>query len=211
MKRRKRKKIYPKRIDALPCYSLDLPIIKGNPDWKGIVSSEQLLLPEGINTPPEINSYGSKDWLINISSIIALRLLKLETQDLIFYDQDGRYIDYFKNIAPKARKCTVFTSNKRIYENCCSALYNQYGCYIRVNSMLGIKNGIAISDSQEIIKLPDFKYVGDNTLLQNAIRIPQSITSKLPVKVKKIDLAEALCVGCNIGKPEDYIEPCFYP
>ncbi len=211
MKRRRRRKIYPKRVDGLPCYSLDLPIIKGMPDWNGIVSNEKLLLPIGINTPPQIKSYGSNEWLINISTIIALRQLSIKSQDLVFYDKDGKYIKYFEKIAHKARKCTVFTSNKRIYENSCGSIYKNYGCYIRVNSMLGLKNGVAICDNQKVIKLPNFKYLGDNVSIQNSICVPQSISSKLPIKVKNIDLAEALCIGCNIGKPEDYVKPSFFP
>ena len=104
MKRRKRRKIYPKKIEGLPCFSLDLPIIKGLPDWSGIVSNEQLLLP---------------------MDFIAL--------------------------APKARKCTVFTSNKRIYENCSNSLYKNYGCIVRVNSMLGIKKGVAITENDNLV------------------------------------------------------------
>lgn len=211
VKRRRRRKIYPKKVEGLPCFSLDLPIIKGVPDWNGIISDQQLLIPSGIASPPQINSYGSKKWAMKISSIIAEERLKETGQDLIFYDQKGIYIDLFQSIAPKARKCTVFTSDKRRYENCCNALYKSHGCYIRINSMLGLSNGIALTDQESEVKLPKFKYISPKSLSKNAVTVPQSITSKLPIKASELDLSEALCIGCGIGRPEDYINHSFYP
>lgn len=211
MKRRKRRKIYPKKIEGLPCFSLDLPIIKGLPDWSGIVSNEQLLLPMDITTPPKINSYGSGEWHMKISGIIAEKTLKKSQQDLIFYDQLGKYVNYFIALAPKARKCTVFTSNKRIYENCSNSLYKNYGCIVRVNSMLGIKKGVAITENDNEIALPDFKYLTPKIISNCAIKVPDNIINKLPIVAKKSDLAEALCVGCGMGTPEDYIKTSFYP
>lgn len=211
VKRRRRRRIYPKKIDGLPCYSLDLPIIKGSPDWDGIVSDEQLLLPKGIISPPKIHRYGSLRWTMEISTIIAKRYLKETEQDLVFYDQGGDYIDLFEKLAPAARKCTVFTSNKRMYENCCSSLYKSHGCFIRINSMLGLKSGIAVTDNERELELPNFKYISPKKLGGNAIKVPTKITTKLPIKVRELDLSEALCIGCGIGKAEDYINHSFCP
>ncbi len=210
-KRRTRKKLYPKKMETLPCYLLDLPIIKGVPDWNGIISDQQLLIPIGIAKPTSINSYGSDEWRLKISTLIATRILKHEIQDFVFYDNDGLYTDCFKKLAPLSRNCTVFTSNKRIYENCCDNLYKTRGCCIRVNSMVGINNGIAITPKNNVLKLPNLKYISADKIPTNAINIPDNITSKLPIKVNKIDLSEALCMSCGIGKPEDYIDDSFYP
>lgn len=210
-KRRTRKKLYPKKIEALPCYLLDLPIIKGIPDWKGIVSNEQLLIPIGIKKPISINSYGSDEWKLKLCTIIAKKSLKDNIQDFIFYDDTGLYTDIFHNLAPLSRNCTVFTSNKRIYENCCDNLYKTRGCCIRVNSMLGIKNGIAITPNSSVLKLPDFKYISADNIPNKAIKIPRNITDNLPIKANEIDLSEALCVSCGLGQAEDYIEDSFYP
>ena len=210
-KRRTRKKLYPKKLDTLPCYLLDLPIIKGTPDWKGVMSNEKLLIPVGIAKPNSISSYGSDEWKLKICTLIAKRMLKSRIQDFAFYDDKGEYTKYFEILAPLSQNCTVFTSNKRVYENCCDNLYKSYGCCIRVNSMLGIKNGIAVALKDNIIKLPQFKYITAENIPQNAIKIPKYVISNLPIKASNIDLSEALCTSCGLGDAEDYIDNSFYP
>lgn len=211
VKRRRRRRIYPKKVDGLPCFSLDLPIIKGIPDWDGVVSDERLLIPTDITSPPQINTYGSKQWSMKIGTLAGENYLKKTNQDLVFYDQKGDYIDLFQNIAPKARNCTVFTSDKRRYENCCNALYKSHGCFIRINSMLGIESGIAITDNEYEFKLPKLKYFSPSFISQNVVRVPPQIKEKLPINASEFALSEALCVDCGIGKPEDYVNLSFYP
>ena len=77
--------------------------------------------------------------------------------------------------------------------------------------MLGLDNGIAITDQESEVRLPKFKYFSPKSISKNAVTVPQSIVSKLPIKASELDLSEALCVGCGIGKPEDYINLSFYP
>lgn len=211
LKRRTKKVIYPKKIEGIPCYSLDLPIIKGKPDWQGIISDQQFLLPIDITTPQNVKSYGSTEWKMKICSHIAEKQLKKTIQDMLFYDEKGEFIEEFMRLAPRAGHCTVFTSNRRMYENFCSNLYETNGCYVRINSMLGLKKGIAIAPDKNIVKISGFNYIIGDTLPENHINIPEDIASKLPVKVKNIDLAEALCCNCGIGNIDDYISNSIYP
>ena len=77
--------------------------------------------------------------------------------------------------------------------------------------MLGLNSGIAVTDNERELELPKFKYISPKKLGGEAIKVPAKITAKLPIKVSKLDLSEALCVGCGIGKAEDYVNHSFCP
>ncbi len=211
VKKRWRKVVYPERVEMADKYYFlqKLPVLKGNPDWKGLVSSEKLLLPIDFKAPDNILLFGGYDWQLALTAEKLKKQLQRERCDLIFLDRKGIHGGYIMRLAEYARSSAVFTENTAYYYNHQKEIYRNTGCYVQINAMAGVSEGYAFfTDEAECSFFKEgFKSISTNSLCDEDIIIPAGYDRFIPQKVRRCDFAEALYTACGIGHIGDYIKP----
>ena len=207
-KRKIRKTIYPQRVEMGDRYyfSQKLPIIKGVPQWQGLVSCGKLLLPRGLEPPGGVDVFGGYEWqLILAAEKLKLRLQK-EKCDLIFFDRDGSHSGLLIPLAQLARNTAVISDNAAFYLGFTEEIYPRLGCYIQVNSVLGLMGGYAfVTEREEVDIRGDFRVITVNSLCESDITIPLEYSRYTPENVSKCGFSEALYSACGVGRLRDYI------
>ncbi len=210
-KRRCKRVIYPEAVEIGDryYYSMTLPIIKGVPQWQGLVTSERLLLPRSLSAPSGFKVYGGYDWQLTLAAEKLKRRLKTEKCDLIFIDSRGNRGGLLVRLAEYARSTAVLTNNPEYYLDVQDEIYGKLGCCIQINTTLGVEGGYAfIAHKDGVNKIKSgFKVVTVNSLREEDIEIPCGYMDCIPKDVSKCDFSEALYSAWGIGRLRDYITP----
>ena len=209
-KRRCKKVIYPERVAAGDrCYySIVLPIIKGVPQWHGLITDEKLLLPKGLIPPLNLKAFGDYNWQVMLAAEKLKRRLQREKCDLIFVDEKGNYGRVLVRLAEWARNVSVYTRNVDYYKSIQREIYVALGCYIEVNSAVAVKRGyefIVSGDVTDNIK-GNFRRLTVNFVGEEDLVIPNEISRCFPEDVSKCALSEALYSRWEIGRLRDYVK-----
>lgn len=203
-----KKIIYPQRVEISNTYyySQILPIIKGEPQWQGLVYSGKLLVPKNIAPPFNVSCFGGLEWRLALIAEKLKFMLKKEKCDLIFCDSEGNFGNIAAALAPYANKTAILTRSVAYYENLRETVYSQIGCYMQINSLLGLRCGYSFSVSNKEYIIPQgFKLISHNFLGSNDIVLPQNYSNFIPNGVLKCDFAEALYSACGVGELKEYI------
>ena len=199
---KKRRKIYPKIIDLgyMKYLSLDLPLYKKEPDFKGLSEGVIYLMPKNLTVPKFIKKYGSKEWELNLLVIKFIKTVKEQKSNVIIFDENGNFVELVKRILPHAKQTAVFTKNEELYSQFCASCFKEFGCPIRINNYAGINDGITFGNNH----LNDSKF---NAIKLNFddIKIPYNLDKELNIPVSKLDLSEALYLNGFVKNPSIFI------
>ena len=209
-KRRYRKVIYPEKVEVGNRYyfCLNLPIIKGVPQWHGLITNEKLLVPKGLIPPENFAVYGDRKWQILLAAEKLKKRLRKEKCDLIFVDEKGKFGRVLVGLAECARNVSVITQNTDYFFGLREEIYGTLGCYIEVNSMSAPKSGyefIADGVLTDTAK-SEFRRITVNSLCDQDITIPPNLLHCFPKEISKSALSEALYSAWGIGRMGDYIK-----
>lgn len=213
VKRKKRKIIYPeiKHSGDITFYSLNLPVIKGSPDWSGIVGEEPLLIPKSLVPPENITSFGSKSWKTELAEVVLISLLEKHKCDCIIYDRNAELLKYVCEIAQYARSTAVFTNESAEFDSMIDFCRKEFGTVLAVNTLAGQKEGYSFLPFGHLgypIK-PEFKKLRLNIINDDIIDIPEKYLENIPLGISTVDYSEALCKFCNKGTAKNYIDKSY--
>ena len=210
MKRRCKRIIYPEKIMVgNRCYfSLDLPIIKGIPQWQGLITEEKILVSNELIPPQNFAVYGDYKWKVSLAAEKLKKLLKKERCDLIFYDEEGNYGRLLMLLTEFARNVSVTTHNVTYYRKLREEIYGALGCYIEVNTSLALKSGYEfIVNGPPIDNHPHgFCSITENFTCEQDIVIPGVAYTHFPKNISKCALSEALYSGWGMGRIGEYVK-----
>lgn len=209
-KRRCKKVIYPEKnvVGEKYYFSLTLPIIKGNPEWHGLCTEEKLLLPQGIIPPPRFSVYGDYDWQLALTAQKLKKRLIKEKCDLVFVDMEGRHGRLVSILCEYARNIAVITNEVEHYRRLRNELYSGLGCYIEINSTLGLMGGFVFFANGEPDRFirQEFRPISVNSLTEDDIAIPTCFLNCFPENISKCALSEALYSCWGVGRLGDYVK-----
>ena len=151
-----------------------MPIIKGIPQWQGLVTSEKLLLPRDLKAPSEIKVFGGYEWQLVLTAEKLKQRLMREECDLIFFDKEGRHSGLLSRLAQYARNTAVISGNINFYLKQTEEIYRRLGCYVCINTTIGLQVGYAfITDMDESVNIKSgFRAVTVNYLGEADIKLP---------------------------------------
>lgn len=208
-KRRCKRVIHPETVEIGDryYYSINLPIVKDIPQWQGLITSEGLLLPRDMAPPSGFKVYGGYEWQLTLTAEKLKNRLKKEKCDLIFVDNRGERGGLLVRLAEFARNTAVITGNPQYYNAYREEIHRRLGCYIEINTTLGLEQGYAfITDKHNNCKINSyFKTVTVNLLSEEDISIPRDYSRFMPNNVSKSAFSEAVYSAWGIGRLRDYL------
>ena len=209
-KRRCKRILYPEKITVGEKYyfSLTLPIIRGIPQWQGLCTKEKLLLPAGLVPPPCFSVYGDYDWQLNLAVEKLKKRLVTDKCDLVFVDIKGRFGRLVSRIAEYTRNVAVISENTEYYEQLREEMYSGLGCYLEINSTLGLQNGyLFVAEGEPPTDIgPQFRRVSVNSVTEEDVAIPDCFLRYFPKDIPRCALSEALYSKWGVGRIGDYVK-----
>lgn len=206
--KRKGRKKYPRyeNMGDIYYYILDLPIIKNQPQWKGIIGNEPLLMEEKLKPPPEIKTFGSEEWVHSLSAEYFKKRLKKNLGDCIIYDKNGYFKDYIPSFAAFSKNLAILTKHPKEFQEVKETCFYELGMDIKINSFAGLRSGLSFMPfGTNGFPLKDgFEGVGKKDVI-SSLTLPKKYKDYLPKGVSPLAFSEALFLKCGIGKPQDYI------
>lgn len=210
MKRRCKRVLYPEKVTVgnRYYYSLDLPIIKGVPQWQGLVTDEKILIPTELTPPQNFAVYGDYKWQVSLAAEKLKKLLKKEKCDLIFYDEAGCFGRTLMQLIECARNVSVVTQNVKYYQELREDIYGALGCYVEINTCLALKSGyeFIVNGNPECNPGSSFRRITVNFISEQDIVVPKGLIEYFPNNLSKCALSEAIYSGWGMGRIGEYVK-----
>ena len=210
MKRRCKRVLYPEKVTAGNMYyfSLDLPIIKGVPQWQGLITDEKILIPTELTPPQNFTVYGGYKWQVYLAAEKLKKLLKRERCDLIFHDEEGKFGRTLMLLTEYARNVSVTTKNVMYYRELREEIYGAIGCYIEVNTCLALKSGyeFIVNGTPSGNPKIGFRRITERFISEQDITLPNLTATYFPKNISKCALSEAIYSGWGIGRIGEYVK-----